>query len=151
MPDKLTWEQYQAQFPRPYDLAQYIGRPLSEYPDNYDEMRKANMKWEAKYITEHADYIDPMMLLNPFVRGGWYYGLKSTEYIPDPNPQVPVDWQAEADAGRPVVGPAVPARSTPLAESKPAADNAEQQTYRSRLLESVRAARAAWRKSKRQS
>lgn len=106
---KLTWDEYQKQFPAPFDIAQYVGKPLSEYPSNYDEMRKANMKWQAEYLLKHASYIGPFELLNPFVRGGWYYGMSGPEWIPNPNPQPEVDWAAEAAAGRPVIGPAVPA------------------------------------------
>lgn len=110
MSEKLTWEQYKAKFPMPYDIAQYVGKPLSEYPANYDEMRKANMRWQAVYWREHANYIGPEAFLNPFVAGGWYYGMNGTlEWIPNPNPPPAVDWAAEAAAGRPVLGPVVPA------------------------------------------
>lgn len=107
---KLSWDEYRAQFPQPYDLSVYVGKPLSQYPANYDEMRKANMKWHAEYIRNHAPYIGPELMLNPFVRGGWYYGMNGAqEYIPDPDAAPPVDWAAEAAAGRPVIGPAVAA------------------------------------------
>lgn len=114
MAEKLTWDQYRAQFPQPYDLSVYVGKPLSEYPANYDEMRKANLKWHAEFIRNHARYIGPELMLNPYVRGGWFYGLNgAVEYIPDPDARAPVDWAAEAAAGRPVIGPAVAATSGP--------------------------------------
>jgi len=107
---KLSWDEYRANYPQPYDLSVYVGKPLSEYPADYDEMRKANLRWHAVYIRNHAPYIGPELLLNPFVRGGWFYGMNGKqEYIPDPEARPEVDWEAESAAGRQVIGPAVPA------------------------------------------
>ena len=114
MANKLSWEEYQRQFPPPFDLSVFVGKPISKYPPDYDERRKANMKWHAEFIRNHANYIDPMMMLNPYVCGGWYFYLDGRkEYIPNPNPKPQVDWAAEAAAGRAVIGPAVPASGKP--------------------------------------
>lgn len=123
MAEKLTWEQYVEKFPQPYNIAQYVGTPIASYPPNYDEMRKANMKWQAEFFLNHDDYSSPLVLLNPFVRGGWYYNIDgSAEWIPNPNPQPAIDWAAEAAAGHPVIGPVVaPSAVVPVkpAPSKP--------------------------------
>lgn len=106
MEEKLSWAEYCKRFPQPYDLSVVFGKPLSEYPANYDEMRKANLKWHAVYWHNHADYIGPEAMLNPFVAGGWYYGMNgSKEYIPDPRPPRPQYTDSEIAAGI-SIGPA---------------------------------------------
>ena len=108
---KLTWAEYVAQFPPPYDL----GVPGSvPYDEEYDRKRKANLKWQAEFYTKgySADSAGSVQLLNPFIAGGWFYGVNGAEYIPSPTPAIEIDWAAEAAAGRPVIGPVVPASVT---------------------------------------
>lgn len=100
----MSWKEYTEKFPQPYD----ISHPFAWRDDPlYDEKRKANLKWQADYYVQgySPDAPSVFMLMNPFINGGWYYGLRGPEWIPDPTPGKQIDWAAEKAAGRPVIGP----------------------------------------------
>lgn len=106
MTEKLTWQQYIEKFPQPFDL----GIPGGEVwcSADYDEKRKANMRWQAEFYTKGFAAAAPSvheLATNPFIAGGIYWGRNGPEAIDPPNgvPQNP-DWGALAAAGEPVIG-----------------------------------------------
>lgn len=111
MSEQMTWEEYCVQFPAPYDLSLWNGLNDIRGGVTYAMARKANMQWQAEYHLGGFSGREPSneeMMTNPFYRGGWFYpGNGEAEYINSPVPQPVVDWEAEAAAGRPVIGPAV--------------------------------------------
>ena len=122
----MSYGDWLAANPLPYDLQafvdesnakyadlQYADRP-QEFFDQYEMMRRANAEAQAQYYIQNPDvYLDPMMTaFNPFITNSgmpWYVkgpgGTSTVEYIGEAPP--PVDWDAEAAPGKPVIGPAV--------------------------------------------